>query len=557
MDRRSLLALFLIALVFISTPYYFKLISPEQPVVTKEKEPSTTTVAESAKLSSLPKDDMSFQNVEEKIISVETPLYSADFSTLNGGSIKRYKLKDYLVTDSSAVNLIFQHNLNNLFISFVDINGAFSSLSGSWNTTETNHSLDVYDVPVTLGFYRTFGKETVFKTIEIDPRSYVINVVTDLTKIGDEISGSTYSLGWEGGLPPTETNLADDVSYFNGYVYQADDAYEFSKVAPRLKKSSSGELEEIRGATEWAAVKTKYFATVLLPKKGSDVCWGGQKQIQMGDVSVPLYSMAIGLEKDLVSTTSLYLGPLEYSLIKNVNPGIPSILNLGFSIIRPISKGVLWLLKSLHVWIPNYGIVLILFSVLVKILVYPLTKKSHQSSKEMQALQPEIALLKEKHKNNPQKLNQATMGLYKEHGVNPLGGCLPILLQMPLLFSLFQVFRSTIELRGAYFFGWITDLSAPDVVFTLPFSVPLYGDGVAILPLIMGITMYIQQKMMPTQSSGQQKFMAYFMTGFFVLLFNTFPSGLNLYYTLFNALTILQQKYLTPTAPKIAPRKKK
>ena len=181
--------------------------------------------------------------------------------------------------------------------------------------------------------------------------------------------------------------------------------------------------------------------------------------------------------------------------------------------------GVLWLLKYLNGWIPNYGIVLILFSVVVKIVVYPLTKKSHQSSKEMQALQPEIAKLKEKHKNNPQKLNQATMGLYKEHGVNPLGGCLPLLIQMPLLISLFQVFRSTIELRGAYFVGWITDLSAPDVVFRLPFSIPLYGDGFAILPIIMGVTMFVQQKMMPTQASGQQKFMSYFMTGFFVLLF--------------------------------------
>ena len=146
----------------------------------------------------------------------------------------------------------------------------------------------------------------------------------------------------------------------------------------------------------------------------------------------------------------------------------------------------------------------------------------------MQALQPEISILKEKHKINPQKLNQATMSLYKERGVNPLGGCLPILIQMPLLFSLFQVFRSTIELRGAHFVLWITDLSSPDVVLTLPFSIPLYGSGVAVLPVLMGITMVFQQKMMPSQTSGQQKFMAYFMSGFMVLLFNGFSSGLNL-----------------------------
>ncbi|HIB05369.1 MAG TPA: membrane protein insertase YidC [Candidatus Marinimicrobia bacterium] len=226
---------------------------------------------------------------------------------------------------------------------------------------------------------------------------------------------------------------------------------------------------------------------------------------------------------------------------------IPSIMNFGIAPIRPISKGVLWLLKFLHQFIPNYGLVLVLFSILIKIVVYPLTKKSYQSTKEMQAVQPLVAALREKHKKDPAKLNKATMALYKEHGVNPLGGCLPLLLQMPLLFALFQVFRSTIELRNAPFFWWIKDLSSPDIVYNLPFSLPLYGDHIAVLPIVMGFTMFLQQKMMPTQASGQQKFMSYFMTGFFILLFNNFPSGLNLYYTLFNVFTILQQKFLTPT----------
>jgi YidC/Oxa1 family membrane protein insertase len=223
------------------------------------------------------------------------------------------------------------------------------------------------------------------------------------------------------------------------------------------------------------------------------------------------------------------------------------MMNFGIAPIRPISKGVLWLLKFLHQFIPNYGVVLVLFSILVKILVYPLTKKSYKSTKEMQAIQPLVAELKEKHKKDPTKLNKATMALYKEHGVNPLGGCLPLLLQMPLLFALFQVFRSTIELRNAPFVFWINDLSSPDIIYHLPFSLPVYGGHIAVLPLIMGITMFLQQKMMPTQASGQQKFMSYFMTGFFILLFNNFPSGLNLYYTLFNVFTILQQKFLTPS----------
>ena len=242
---------------------------------------------------------------------------------------------------------------------------------------------------------------------------------------------------------------------------------------------------------------------------------------------------------------SLYLGPLEYEKIKDLGVGLDRVMDFGWAFIRPSSKGVLFALKSMHEYIPNYGFVLIVFSFLVKILVYPLTKKSYQSTAAMQVLQPEISALKEKYKNNSQKLNQATMKLYKERGVNPLGGCLPMLLQRPLLFALFVVFRTTIELRSEPFVWWIKDLSSPDAIFDLPFTVPVYGSQVAVLPVFMVVSMFIQQKMMSAaRQQPQQKTMQYFMTGFFFLIFNSFPSGLNLYYTLFNILTIAQQKLL-------------
>ena len=165
----------------------------------------------------------------------------------------------------------------------------------------------------------------------------------------------------------------------------------------------------------------------------------------------------------------------------------------------------------------------------------------------MQTLQPRMTELKEKYGKDPQRMNKETMKLYKESGVNPLSGCLPTLLQMPLLWAIFIVFRNTIELRDAAFIWWIKDLSAPDTIFQLPFTIPFYGDLVNILPIFMGVTMFIQQKM--TMKDPKQKAMVYFMPIFLTLIFNSFPSGLNLYYALFNLFSIIQQKWTPKKDP--------
>ena len=175
--------------------------------------------------------------------------------------------------------------------------------------------------------------------------------------------------------------------------------------------------------------------------------------------------------------------------------------------------------------------------------------------KKMQLVQQLMTELRDNYKGDSQRLNKEMMKLYKDHGVNPLGGCLPMLPQMPLLIGLFIVFRSTIELRGAEFIWWISDLSKPDTIFTLPFSLPIYGNHVTVLPIVMALSMFLQQK--STISDPRQKMMIYFMPVFFLLLFNTFPSGLNLYYTLFNFLTILQQKFVKTDTIQLKPVEKK
>jgi YidC/Oxa1 family membrane protein insertase len=559
MDRNTITAFLFIAIILILYPLYLEFITPEK-IKTPDGNIQTGSQYEIATEKTTEKTETEHAEeraddryavydfpAEEKNITINSNLYQATISTIGGGSIVSFRLKHHLLKNDSTVNLIDDKNKRNLYLSFVSIDGDLIVLKKPWETDATLRKIDVTEKSETIVFQQKvlYNNQNylIEKRLTFHPNSYSIDLFLNLSELSDIIHLGNYAVTWSGGLPQTENNPKDELTYFGGYIYQAGKPYAFEKLSSGIKDDPSY-WGKVSGNTDWIAVRSKYFVSALIPETGT-----GPVEVNLGkeNDNQNIYNYKAHFQaNDPGSKLSLYLGPLEYKRIKDLGVGLSSIMNFGIAPIRPISKGVLWLLKFLHQFIPNYGVVLVLFSILIKTLVYPLTKKSYQSTKEMQAIQPLVAELKEKHKKDPTKLNKATMALYKKHGVNPLGGCLPLLLQMPLLFALFQVFRSTIELRNAPFVFWINDLSSPDIIYHLPFSLPVYGGHIAVLPLVMGVTMFLQQKMMPTQASGQQKFMSYFMTGFFILLFNNFPSGLNLYYTLFNVFTILQQKFLTP-----------
>jgi YidC/Oxa1 family membrane protein insertase len=217
---------------------------------------------------------------------------------------------------------------------------------------------------------------------------------------------------------------------------------------------------------------------------------------------------------------------VHYETLESYGFGLENAVDLGWSIISPVSKITLSMLVWLHQFISNYGIVIIILSVFVKIILFPLTYKSMKATQGMQQIQPQMEALREKHKNDSQKLNKEMMKLYKEGGVNPLGGCLPMVLQMPILFSLYTVFSSTIELRDAPFIdAWINDLSLKD---------PIY-----VLPVLMGLTMLLQSKM--TMKDPRQAMFIYVMPIVLFFIMKDLPSGLILYWTMVNILTIIQQ----------------
>ena len=248
-----------------------------------------------------------------------------------------------------------------------------------------------------------------------------------------------------------------------------------------------------------------------------------------------------------------YLGPLDMETLKGYGIGLERTIDLGR--LRFLSVIVLRFMTFLKRFIPNYGLIIIIMSVLTKVLFYRLTHKSFKSMKDMQRLQPRIKELQEKYKDDKTKLNEKMMHLYKEAGVNPLGGCLPLLLQMPVFIALFNLLRNTIEIRNAPFFLWINDLSSPDVLFRFGVSLPIVGNEFHLLPILMGAAMVLQSKMgaSPTGEAtpqAQTKMMSTAMPIIFTVFFYGVPSGLVLYWFVNNILTIVQQYYVHKQAEK-------
>lgn len=565
-DKKTTVAFLIIGLILIvlQTDFYQKRFLPqskslpteEQPAGTNmpTESPSRTQEKSSAVISSQIRETtpevpeskygaLLARSATSEEITVETSLYTAVFST-RGASIKSFVLKKYLLEDGSYVELIGGDGLGNLGVLLptgedtLDTSSFLFSANKKKVTLSERKQSDVLEFVLNLDEYRQIKKTFTFYQDRYD-----ISMKIDLRNVGDLIDGSYYYLTWRSGVESTEPDLKADMQNAKAYALQGDNKEDFN-VDERFEQKQLGSYP-----TDWVAIKTKYFTVAVIPQgvKGQGVRFIGE-QVEKPNEEEPWKKYGFDLKmpfnerQSKTDNYTLYMGPLDYDIIKSYGFELEQIIDLGPSIFRPFGKFILWSFRWLHSFIPNYGWVIVIFSILIKLMLFPLTKKSYKSMKEMQALQPIMQELNEKYKDNAQKKQQEVMKLYKEYGVNPLGGCIPMVLQMPLLIALFNVFRSTIELRGASFIWWITDLARPDTVAILPFTIPLYGNTLNILPLFMGVTMFIQQKI--SMKDPKQKAMVYFMPLFLTLLFNSFPSGLNLYYALFNILSIMQEKLI-------------
>lgn len=500
-----------------------------------------------------------------RIITVETDLFRAELST-KGAAIRTWELKQHRTWDQHAIQMVDRTS------------GDFGILFGTMDGKTLASKDLLFDAPPNVRTVRldddNFEFEIIFtlpaanggslrKSYRFRNDTYGADIRFELLNLGSVVSNYEYQITWDHGVPFAERNSVDEAGFAAAYAYGGDELTEIdaSSVTEPVSRPFSGKVD-------WVGTRNKYFGVALIPVSPATegALLEGHRTSAPNEGVIESYSIALRLPYTATAAETasvrLFIGPLDIDVLRSYNVGLESMMSLGWAwIIRPIAEWIfLPLFRGIHYFIPNWGLVIIVFSIIVKLLLHPLTKSSMKSMKKMQALQPLMEEIKEKHKDDPAKMNQAVMNLYKEYGVNPAGGCLPLVLQLPIMYALFSMFRSVIELRHAEFVSWITDLSVPDVLFTLPFHLPLFGfSEVSGIALLMGITMFVQQKM--TVKDPRQKMMVWMMPIMMTLLFNSFPSGLNLYYAVFNALSIGQQMWTNrqddEPLRKVEPKKKR
>ena len=519
--------------------------SPQAPVKTEPKAAKEET--ETTETDTLGKFFARSASGTERIITIETDLYTAEVST-RGGTIRRFELKKYKTWNQYPVQLVENASGGDFSLLFNTTDGKLINTKGLYfdaavppGGTVELHGQDDYTVDLTL----STPSGRIVKSLRFKNGVYSLDVGVKMEGMGDAIANYEYQVIWENGLRYVEHNSIDESRQAQAYFFAGGEVSSID-----ASKPGENPVSNTSGVTDWVATRNKYFAVALLSedKKANGAYLEGKCENAPDHGIVEHYSIGLkvpyknGAEE--TSKFTLFIGPLEYDIINGYGRGLVHIMSLGWSWIRPITEYLfIPLFKLLRLFISNYGIVIIVFSIIIKVALHPLTRSSMRSMKKMQALQPLMEEIRTKYKDDPNQMNVQIMKLYKDYGVNPAGGCLPFLFQLPILYALYALFANSIELRQANFVWWIKDLSVPDVIVDLPFTIPFFGiHNLSGLALMMGITMFIQQKM--TVNDPRQKAMIWMMPVMMTLLFNSLPSGLNLYYFVFNLLAIGQQMFI-------------
>ena len=474
---------------------------------------------------------------EARTIAVQTPLYRVRISEA-GAVFMGFELEKYLESAEKGAahkNLIDpESNGGNLKVSF-----ARNSITGLetavFHADVAGDLVAVKNDPRSVSYtWRSENGIVVEKRYTFTPDSYLIDLVL-VVKNG---SGGAFA-------DSAVVELRHQLSKENGgYAFEGPSLLVDGKLE-QVKPKKIEDNNTFNGTIGWLGIEDRYFMRSLVPTENQ------QGSVRLSQVDEGMIVSRFQRPENTLhagETVSydykVFMGPKSMKLLNNLGYDLGRAVQFGmFSF---IAKPLLWFMNFIYSVIPNYGVAIIILTIVTKIILWPLGNKSYKSMNEMKKIQPLMAELREKYKNDKKQMNQELMALYKTYKINPMGGCLPMVLQIPVFFALYRMLYQAIELRHTPFVWWINDLSAPDRLFSFDFSIPFMQPpfGIPVLTLVMGATMFLQQKMSPPPGDPAQAKMMMLMPIVFTFIFINFSSGLVLYWLVNNVLSIAQQYYI-------------
>ncbi len=549
-QARVLIAIVLSFLVFFLWNFFFvEKQTPEAPIaetaaqkteeeiVTQAETPVNNAVEEKPVERYVAEASVGSQKSLPRVITVESPLYSVAINE-QGAVFQSYVLKEYresIDPDAAYKELIdpaSSHDMLQVSLVGKSIPGLEDAI---FSAEETLDTLKVIDTERELAFtWRSDAGVLVEKRYRFTPQSYLIQLTVDIKNGSDRAIVDKLALNMK--------NNTENAK--GGYSFEGPCALIDGKLE-QIKTKKIEDKSEYPGNIKWLAIVDRYFMKSIIPLDDTK----GVMKLSLDNNDVlgnrfigPEYTIQPGTQKHFAY--QIFFGPKSMQVLKDVDHDLNKAIHFGMFDI--IAKPLLWFMNFIYSKVPNYGIAIIVLTILTKLLLWPLGSKSYKSMSEMKRLQPLMAEIREKYKDDKKMMNQEIMSLYKTYKINPMGGCLPMVMQIPVFFALYRMLYSAIELRHAPFFLWINDLSAPDRLFHFSFSIPFMQPpyGIPVLTVIMGATMLLQQKMSPPPGDPTQAKMMMLMPIVFTVIFINFSSGLVLYWLINNILSIAQQTYI-------------
>lgn len=547
MDKNSVTGIVLIMAMLLGYQYFF---APKEPLENPKAKIEATATKKNAIVQL--NDDSSNKTVNA---ALSDTLIKEELSVLENNEIKivtsnkgariiSVQLKNFKSYKNYAANiptgLIIFDSKKDVF------NVEIPTISAKINLNALAYTLEKKDGEIYYTSVLPTGKKIKVK-YKLANKGYQLGYGIDVREISDQISGNEYQIHWKENIIQNEKDINEERKATINYLLTEDEEFDDLTESP-----SSIETESILKSTDWIAFKKKYFLTGLIPQ--------GSKFVKASITSTPNLSDTINIKtldaqitgstqdlKQGKSNFNFYFGPNDYSIVKNIAPSFGKNVKLSYDFLLPITRYIFVpLFDFLESIFSNYGLLIIVLVLIIKTALLPLTYKSYVSMAKTRILAPEIAAIKEKIGDDAAKVQQETMKLYGEVGVNPLSGCVPVLATMPVLMAVFMLFPNLINLRQESFL-WAEDLSTFDSIVSLPFTIPFYGSHVSLFCLLMTVSQlaygYYNNQITPDQP-GQpinMKMMAYFTPVIFMFVMNSFPAGLSFYYFISNLVTIGQQ----------------